>query len=106
MSATTTDVDKPLVTSADTYNTTSTTMSCRMNATDNVGVVTIYGFRDGVKVWEGAWQGFPNTVFVDTGLTPNTQYTWTVQAVDAAGNLSVMESPNNFTCGTHTTPSG
>ena len=26
--------------------------------------------------------------FTDTGLTPNTAYTWTVRAVDAAGNVS------------------
>tara|TARA_B100000401_G_C52616197_1_gene629090 strand:+ start:124 stop:750 length:627 start_codon:yes stop_codon:yes gene_type:complete len=106
VSGTTLDVDKPTVTSANTFWTGPTAMNCRMNAEDNVGVVTIYGYRDGNKVWEGSWEGYPNTVFSDTNLTPNTQYTWTVRAVDAAGNISDIGSPNNDLCGTHTTPSG
>lgn len=52
-------------------------------ATDNAGVV-------GYRVYRGSTQiGAPaGTSFIDTGLDASTSYTYTVKAVDAAGNLS------------------
>lgn len=52
-------------------------------STDNVGVV-------GYRVYRGIIQiGTPaGTSFSDTGLAASTYYTYTVKAVDAAGNLS------------------
>ncbi|MDJ0710593.1 MAG: hypothetical protein QNJ14_09395, partial [Woeseiaceae bacterium] len=52
-------------------------------STDDVGVVAYDVRRDGVVV------GSPSgTSFSDTGLTPNTTYSYTVSARDAAGNTS------------------
>ncbi|OMC93871.1 chemotaxis protein [Paenibacillus odorifer] len=52
-------------------------------STDNVGVTGYRVFRGGVEV------GAPtDTSFSDTGLTASTAYSFTVKAVDAAGNLS------------------
>ncbi len=59
---------------------TSTSVSLEWNAsTDNVGV-TGYVLSNG--------QTAAGTTHTVTGLTPNTAYTFTVQARDAAGNLS------------------
>jgi len=56
-------------------------------STDNVGVT-------GYRVFRGATQiGTPtDTTFTDTGLTPATAYSYTVRAVDAAGNPSAASS--------------
>lgn len=55
-------------------------------STDNVGVASYRVQRDGVTVASGA--ALIGATFVDTGLTANTRYTYTVSAVDAAGNRS------------------
>lgn len=52
-------------------------------STDNVGVTGYTVRRDGVIVGTTA-----TTTFIDTGLTPNTSYSYTVDAFDAAGNAS------------------
>jgi hypothetical protein len=61
-------------------------------STDNVGVT-------GYQVFRGASQvGSPvATSFSDTGLSPNTSYTYTVKAKDAANNLSAASSPVSVT---------
>jgi glucose/arabinose dehydrogenase/chitodextrinase len=54
-----------------------------MASTDNVGVTGYRVFRNGAQV------GTPTTTsFQDTGLAPATTYTYTVSAVDGAGNVS------------------
>ncbi|HVQ43946.1 MAG TPA: Ig-like domain-containing protein [Candidatus Saccharimonadia bacterium] len=53
-------------------------------ATDNVAVTGYQVFRDGVQI--GTATG---TTFSDAALTFNTNYTYTVRAVDAAGNVSL-----------------
>ncbi|MFB7158507.1 lytic polysaccharide monooxygenase [Lysinibacillus sp. NPDC056232] len=52
-------------------------------STDNVGVKEYQVFRDGKVVGN-----VPGTTFTDKNLKANTKYTYTVKAVDAAGNVS------------------
>jgi RHS repeat-associated protein len=54
---------------------------------DNAGVTGYKIYRDGVEVAivEGA-------TYADTGLTPATQYSYTVAALDAAGNASAQSA--------------
>jgi hypothetical protein len=64
-------------------------------SSDNVGVTGYRVYRDGTMV------GSPTgTSYTDTGLTPATSYSYTVKAVDAAGNLS---GPSNTVTVTTTT---
>jgi chitodextrinase len=62
-------------------------------ATDNVGVTGYQVVRNGTVL--------PTTVsaltYTDSGLSASTQYTYTVRAVDAAGNTSVDSSPVSVT---------
>jgi chitodextrinase len=57
-------------------------------STDNIGVTGYDVFRDGVKI---------NTVTVtsygDATVSPGVSYTYTIQAVDGAGNKSPLSSP-------------
>jgi chitodextrinase len=52
-------------------------------STDNVGVTGYTIYRGGVQVGTSATNSYS-----DTGLTASTQYTYTVDAYDAAGNHS------------------
>ncbi|UJF34425.1 carbohydrate binding domain-containing protein [Paenibacillus hexagrammi] len=54
-------------------------------ATDNVGVTGYDVYRDGVKVASST-----GVSYTDTALQPNTTYTYTVSAYDAAGNKSAQ----------------
>lgn len=56
-------------------------------ATDNVGVTGYNVYRGSTLVGSTA-----GTTFTDTGLNASTQYSYTVKAVDAAGNLSAASS--------------
>ena len=57
-------------------------------STDNVGVTGYRVFRNGTQV------GTPtDTSSTDSGLTAATTYSYTVAAVDAAGNVSAQSSP-------------
>jgi chitodextrinase len=61
-------------------------------STDNVGVTGYRVFRNGTQV------GTPTvTSYSDTGLSASTAYTYTVKAVDAAGNLSAVSNSVNVT---------
>jgi glucosylceramidase len=56
-------------------------------SSDNVGVTGYRVYRNGTQV------GTPTaTSYTDTGLTASTAYTYTVKAVDAAGNLSAASN--------------
>jgi chitodextrinase len=57
-------------------------------SSDNKGVAGYYIYRDGTKV--GAAAG---TAWMNSALTPQTTYSYTVVAVDAAGNTSVPSAP-------------
>jgi len=56
-------------------------------STDNVGVAGYRVYRNGAQVGSTA-----GTSFTDTGLSASTQYTYTVAAYDAAGNVSSQSS--------------
>jgi chitodextrinase len=56
-------------------------------STDNVGVTEYRVFRDNVQVGTST-----TTSFSDTNLTPSTAYSYTVAAVDAAGNVSAQSA--------------
>ena len=58
------------------------------SAIDNIGVTAYQVFRDDVLI---ATTPFP--VYTDTGLLANTQYTYTVVAIDSSANPSVASSP-------------
>ncbi len=61
-------------------------------STDNVGVIGYEVFRNGTQV------GTPTeTSYSDTGLAASTQYTYTVKAFDAAGNISTASNSVNVT---------
>jgi len=57
-------------------------------STDNVGVTWYVIYRDGARL--GASQ---QTGYTDSGLEPNTTYTYTLTALDAAGNESPHSNP-------------
>lgn len=67
-------------------------------STDNVGVAGYNVYRNGVLAGTPTGTGFSGTTtgtgtgFSDTGLTPNTVYTYTVKAFDAARNLSAAST--------------
>ena len=65
--------------------TSTTTISLSWNASsDNVAVASYRVQRGGVTVAASV----TSTTFNDVGLTPNTSYSYTVSAIDAAGNRS------------------
>lgn len=81
----TTDTQAPTApTNLNTTVTSNTQINLNWTAsTDNVGVTGYQIFRGGTQVGTST-----ATTFNDTGLTASTAYSYTVKAVDAAGNLS------------------
>lgn len=61
-------------------------------ATDNRGVTGYNIYRNGIYLDTSA-----DTSFTDTGLTPNTSYTYTVSALDAANNESMQSTQVSIT---------
>ncbi|WP_165003743.1 MULTISPECIES: glycosyl hydrolase family 18 protein [unclassified Enterococcus] len=57
-------------------------------STDNHQVAGYYIYRDGQRVGQT-----PRNQFTDTGLTTNTEYTYTIKAFDATGNVSEQSVP-------------
>lgn len=77
----------PTNVAATTINATEVTLSWTAS-TDNQRVAGYFVYRDGQLV------GQPRTPsFTDTGLTPDTQYTYTVKAFDASNNVSAASQP-------------
>ncbi len=62
-------------------------------STDNVGVTGYRIFRAGTLL---ATLGAV-TAYQNTGLTPSTSFSYTVQAIDAAGNVSAQSAPASAT---------
>ena len=62
-------------------------------STDNVGVDGYKIYRDGVELPQNP----TNTTYQDVGLTPLTNYSYTVAAYDIAGNLSAQSAPATAT---------
>lgn len=61
-------------------------------ATDNVGVTGYYILRNGAVIAQAT-----KTSFVDTGLSPATSYSYTVEAYDAAKNIGPLSTPSTVT---------
>ena len=81
------DTTPPSTPSLSVSTTTQTSITLVWNSsTDNVGVTNYFVYRGGVKI--STLSSSQNT-FNDTGLTPYTEYTYIVYAVDAAGNISL-----------------
>ncbi|MDR6227186.1 glycosyl hydrolase family 18 protein [Desmospora profundinema] len=69
-------------------STTATSVSLRWEASkDNVGVTGYHVYRGDTEI---ATVQTPS--FTDTGLNPDTSYTYTVKAFDAAGNVSAASN--------------
>lgn len=70
------------------------------NSTDNLGgsgVVGYHLYRNGKLVASPPVTSSPNDSYIDTGLQPNTTYTYTMTAYDAAGNVSALSTPVSLT---------
>ena len=84
------DVEAPSIptnVAATTINATEVTLNWTAS-TDNQRVSGYFVYRDGQLV------GQPRTPsFTDTGLAPDTQYTYTVKAFDASNNVSAASQP-------------
>ncbi|HSF15824.1 MAG TPA: fibronectin type III domain-containing protein [Vicinamibacteria bacterium] len=81
----------PTVTASNTDTTVTLTWA---GATDNVAVVAYFVHENGTEV--GSTSG-STTTYTLTGLTPETTYSYTVTARDAAGNVSSASNPLNVT---------
>ncbi|MGE8056927.1 DUF3472 domain-containing protein [Bacillus mycoides] len=69
-------------------NVTSNSVELKWNpSTDNAGVKEYHVLRDGQLI-----QTIQGTKFIDQNLTANTEYKYTVKAVDAAGNTSIQSN--------------
>jgi hypothetical protein len=74
-------------------------------STDNVGVAAYNVYRCTGDCTPTAIIGTTNqTTYTDTDLTPSTQYSYQLSAVDPSGNAS--EKTNTFTAATRDTDSG
>jgi chitodextrinase len=84
------DTTPPSVpTNLSTSSVSSTSISFSWSAaTDNVGVSGYRVYRNGSSVGTTS-----ATSYTDNGLTPNSTYSYTVSAFDAAGNSSAASSP-------------
>ncbi|QCJ56978.1 glycosyl hydrolase family 18 protein [Enterococcus mundtii] len=84
------DVEAPSIptnVAATTINATEVTLNWTAS-TDNQRVAGYFVYRDGQLV------GQPRTPsFTDTGLAPDTQYTYTVKAFDSSNNVSAASQP-------------
>jgi glucose/arabinose dehydrogenase len=81
-------------------NVGSTSVTLQWNAsTDNTAVSGYEVFRNNSTT---PVQSVPDTTATDSGLTPNTSYTYTVRAKDVNGNVSAASSPVTV----RTSPSG
>lgn len=64
-------------------------------STDNIGVTGYDVYRNGTLI--GSTSGAGATTYTATGLSPNTAYSFTVKAKDAAGNVSAASSALSVT---------
>ncbi len=78
---------------------TSSSVSLAWTAsTDNVAVIGYHLFRNGTQVASPSGNSY-----TDTGLAAATSYTYTVNAYDAAGNVSAQSTANTATTAASTT---
>lgn len=79
------------LTSSNTLS-TSTTLSWGASSDDNTGVSGYNIFRNGTKVGTTT-----SLSYTDSGLSPQTSYTYTVRAFDGAGNTSAESNTVSVT---------
>ena len=79
--------------------TASTVSLSWSGATDNVGVTGYNVYRNSVKI-----SSVTGTTYTDTGLAAATQYSYTVYAYDAAGNISPASNTVTVTTALPSTP--
>lgn len=91
------DTEKPVMASAtvDEESITATSVKINVAGTDNVGVAKYVVYNGAEKV--GEYEADANNQIEITGLTPNTAYTYTVKAKDAARNESEAGINVSFT---------
>jgi len=89
--ADTTPPSTPSILSAVANSSTQATISWEA-ATDNIGVTGYNVYRDGILI-----STTTSLSYVDSGLTPSTAYSYAVQAVDGAGNVSALSSATSVT---------
>ena len=89
------DEEKPILNSVSLIDNSITYSSVQINvsATDNIGVAS-YLVKDDVNNFSKEFKAIDNVVTIE-GLTPGTTYNFSVQAKDAAGNLSDAIILNN-----------
>ncbi|MEU3460665.1 glycosyl hydrolase [Streptomyces sp. NPDC006733] len=88
------DASAPTAPSGLTGTATSTSVHLSWTAaTDNVGVTGYDVYRDGTRIGGTTTA----TTYTDTGLTAATAYRYTLQARDAAGNVSAASAPFSIT---------
>lgn len=91
------DDEDPILNSVSLIDNSITYSSVQINvsATDNIGVVS-YLIKDDANNFSKEFKVIDDVVTIE-GLTPGTTYNFSVQAKDAAGNLSNAISLNNVT---------
>lgn len=90
------DTQAPSVPTGLTSTKTSNSVTLTWNAsTDNVGVTGYDIFRFGILI-----DSTTSTTYTNVGLSPNTPYSYTVRAKDAAGNVSAQSAAHNVTTNT------
>ena len=94
------DTESPSV-PQDVLSSNTTTSSTELNwsaATDNVGVIGYHVYQDGIWIVQVS-----ETNHTLSGLTSATTYSFTVSAIDAAGNESIQSDALAVTTGSTTT---
>ncbi len=89
--ADTTPPSIPSILSAVANSSTQATISWEA-ATDNTGVTGYNVYRDAIMI-----STTTDLNYVDSGLTPFTSYSYTIQAIDEAGNVSALSSATSVT---------
>lgn len=93
------DTQAPTIPTGVTATASGTTVTVGWTAsTDNLGVTAYAVFRGGVQIATVPGSP-PATSFVDSGLSPNTAYSYAVLARDAQGNASARSSAVTVTTG-------
>ncbi|HVW23597.1 MAG TPA: Ig-like domain-containing protein [Candidatus Saccharimonadales bacterium] len=83
----------------ETGSTVSSVSLAWNDSTDDVGVAGYHIYRNGSLI---ATQG--GTIFTDTGLSVNSDYSYTISAFDAAANTSAQSATFSASSSTDTTP--
>lgn len=66
----------------------TTEITLKWDASSDKSGIGGYNLKRGTQVWT-----LTGTTFTDTGLTPNTSYTYTVEAFDTKNNVSPISAP-------------